>query len=56
MNETVNYSGFIDLIKRHDICETHSINRVTPLERTEVETNWDANSLAMEKTIETNSE
>lgn len=53
MNETVNYSGFVDLIKRHDLCETTSINRIPSLAQTDLETNWDANSLALEKTIET---
>lgn len=52
MNETVNYSGFVDLIKRHDLCETTSMNRIAPLTQTDLETSWDANSLVVEKTIE----
>ena len=56
MNDTVNYSGFIDLINRHDLCETSPMNRMTPLTQRELETNWDANSLAIEKVVETNSE
>lgn len=56
MNEKVNYSGFVDLINRHDLCERSLENGMTPLMQTELKTHRDGNGPTIEKAIETTSE
>lgn len=56
MNEKVNYSGFVDLINRHDLCERSLENSMTPLMQTELQTHSDPNGPTMEKAIEATSD